>query len=90
MKLDKEDIIKYWELKEHQNDISSNIGIIGDKKYFKKKVKAILKKLKHYDFMYANKELTRFTIINNRIETTYIQLENLEDLKDMYFKKYLI
>lgn len=89
MKLNKEDIIKYWELKEHYNQASPNIGIIGDNKYFKRKVKSIIKKIKHYDFIYANKELTRYTIINNGIETTYIQLENLEDLKDIYFKKYI-
>jgi hypothetical protein len=39
--------------------------------------------------MYATKELTRYTIITNGIETTYIQLENLEDLKDIYFRRYI-
>ena len=89
MELNKNDLIKYWELKSHQKETSSNIGIIGDKKYFKKKMKVILKAIKHYDFMFANKELTKYTMINNGIETTYIQIEKLDDLGNTYFKKYM-
>ena len=89
MKLNKDDLIKHLALSEHTKLESPNIGIIGDDKYFKRKMKSILRRTKHYDFMYANKELTRYTLINNNIETTYIKIENLSDLENTYFRRYL-
>lgn len=89
MKLDKNDLIKYYELKSHQKEASTNIGIIGDIKYFKKTMSSILKSIKHYDCMFANKELTKYTIINKGIEQTYIKIETLDDLGNLYFYKYI-
>lgn len=89
MKLTREDIIKFYYLKAYYNPTSPNIGVIGNEKEFKHRMKPIIKRLKTIKgtkFYQFNNKLT--TIIGD-IETTYIKIETVDDLVGKDFRKYM-
>lgn len=90
MELDKIDIIKFYILYRHYNPISNNIGIIGDTNRFKNYIKDILKALrKSRCRVISNEDKTKYTIIKDNIEYTYALIRNTDDLKGLYFKKFI-
>lgn len=88
-----EDIIKFYELSSRISPISPNIGIIGDKKHFNLRVEEILTssglKKRKAEGVTVYRSIGRLTIIVGDIETTYIQVETLQDLRGRYFKKFI-
>lgn len=88
MKLYKDDLIKYRELKKHENPASRNIGIFADRKDFKHLVKETLKSIK-FDTLIVNKDETKYTVIIDDVEICYIRIDTLEDLQGLYFNKYI-
>ena len=50
-------------------------------------MKAILK-VTPYDWLSANEDKTKYIIIKDDIETSYWQIESLDDLRGLYFRKY--
>lgn len=90
MKLTKQDLINFYDLLNHYNITSPNIAIIGTEKEFKQKMKAILKSKKDYDILtYSEETIPKYTIIKNGIEQTYIHIEKTDDMKGLYFKKFM-
>ena len=88
MRLYKDDLIKFHELLEHYNKISPNIAVIGDKKTFKKVVKEVLQRL-NFNVLVVNKAETKYTILIDDIEISYVHVETLEDLEGLYFSRYV-
>ena len=88
MKLYKDDLIKFHELLKHYNETSPNIAVIGDKKTFKKLVKEVLSRL-NFDVLVVNRAETKYTILIDDIEISYVHVETLEDLEGLYFSKYV-
>lgn len=90
MKLTQNDLIIFYDLLHHYNITSPNIAIIGNEKEFKKKMKAIIKANKDYDVLYQTKtKPLKCTIIKNDIEKTYIHIEQTDDMKELYFRKFI-
>ena len=93
MNLCQDDLIKFYELKNHYSEISPNIGIIDSKDRFEIRVKEILKDMKHngvsYDSLRVSKDGQQVTIFIGGIETTYIHIETLQDLQGRYFRYYM-
>lgn len=90
MELNRNDIIKFYTLYSHYNPLSNNIGIIGDLKTFNdyiKKVDKSFEKIKYNKFF--NEDKTKYTIICDDIEYSYVMIQTTEDLKNLYFKKFI-
>lgn len=88
-----EDIIKFYELSTRISQVSPNIGIIGDTRQFNLKVEEILTsegiKKRKPEGVYVYRGINRLTIITGDVETTYIQIETLQDLHGRYFRKFI-
>lgn len=93
MKLSKDDLVKFYELNHRLSENSPNVGIIGDRKTFRRKIKEILKvsgiSNRRTNSVFVSDGGNRLTIIINDIEVTYIQIETLQDLRGRYFRKYI-
>ena len=88
MVLNENDLIKFYELRNRQIDTSPNIGVIGDTKTFKLKIKKALKNME-YDYIYTRNNGNTITVFTGGIETTYIHIETLRDLVGRNFRKYM-
>lgn len=85
-----EDLIKFYLLNTHYNIASNNIGVI-DKEKFNKLFKMIKRENKNNINVriMLNETKTKFTIMENGMETTYIYIETPQDLRGLYFRKYI-
>ena len=88
MFLERDDIIKFYELSKHYNPLSTNIGIIGDAKYITNKIKSI-KKATPYNIFIQDDTQLRYRFIYDDMETTYYGIQTLDDLAQLYFRKYI-
>lgn len=88
MNLLKDDLIKYYELRNHQSDISPNIAVVCPTKEFTNKMAQLLKNIK-YDIVRISEDKKEVRIFIGDIETTYINIQTIDDLHGRYFKKYL-
>ena len=84
--LESNDVVKFYELYNHFDIISRNIGIIGDNNKYQKYLSSIITSLQGKPIRIINNELnTKCTILIDDIEYTYI---HIQDYKDMYGKKF--
>ena len=88
MELSKNDLIKFYELRKHQDDLSPNVGIVGSRKEFNLKVKEILETTDH-DLVHITNDGQQISIFNGDIEVCYINIQSLDDLQGKYFRKYM-
>lgn len=88
MFLDRDDIIKFEALKKHYSPTSTNIAIVGDAEYVKKKITSIARVIPHTLFIRNEKQLCYRFILDDK-ETTYYGIETLDDLENLYFSKYM-
>jgi len=90
MRLTKQDLINFYDLINHYNKSSPNVAVVGTEKEFKKKMKAILKSIKKYDcIIFSNTFRPKYTIFINNIEYSYIHIEKTDDMKGLYFRKFI-
>ena len=85
-----EDLVKFYKLLLRYNPTSNNIGVI-DKNKFKEIYEITRKEYKDKSNvkMILNNERTKFTILHNEIETTYILIEKDQDMIGRFFRKYI-
>jgi len=88
MFLDRDDIIKFEALKKHYDPIATNIGIIGDREYVEKKIKSIIKATPH-NLLIQNESKLCYRLMLDDKETTYYGIQQLDDLDNLYFRKYI-
>lgn len=90
MKLNKDDVIKFYALNFKLDFSSPNIGVIGSNEKFKLITNKIIEQYKDKKVsILMNKANTKLTIIYNDYEITYIHIKETKDLFNKYFKKYI-
>ena len=87
--LDGGDIFKFYTLYNHLSKVSPNIGIIANRKEFNKRINKVIDSLKDRTNIIIKKNKDEVRIIENGIETNYIRLDNITDLYNNYFRKYI-
>lgn len=88
MVLGRDDVIVFDALQKHYNPVAVNIGIIGDTEYIKKKIGSLAKVVPH-DLLIRNDKELCYRFMLDDIETTYYGIRTLDDLDNLYFKKYI-
>lgn len=85
-----EDLVKFYELHIHHDLTSNNIGVVEREK-FNRLVKMIKQEYKNNlrVRVMLNEDHTKLTIIENEIETTYILIQEPQDLRGRFFRKYI-
>ena len=85
-----EDLIKFYKLFMRYNPASNNIGVVEREK-FNRLVKIIKQEYKNNlrVRVILNEQHTKLTILENEIETTYILIQEPEDLRGRFFRKYI-
>lgn len=90
MNIELDDIIMFYTLKQHFDIISTNIGITGDNRRFKRYVLRAYKSIKNkHKQIYSNETKTKYTILNDGMEITFIHIRTTEDLQGKYFRKFI-
>lgn len=90
MNIEKRDLIMFYELLSRYSKTSTNIAVTGTEKEFKTKMQNILKSIKDYDYMrYSNTHRPKYMIVKDDIEQTYIHIQNTDDMKGLYFRKFM-
>lgn len=85
----KEDAIKFYALNIRYNPTSLNIGILGDEKYFKKRIKEIMKCFdKTFKLIYKDRCLIVINP-NTEQEIKYICITEPKDMMGLYFRKFI-
>ena len=88
MKLNEDDIKKFYALYIRYNTNCFNIGVVGDSRKFKKYTSNAIKQFKDSaDVIIKNDKIVR--ILDDDIEYCYIQIEDTDDLKGKYFRKFV-
>lgn len=85
-----DDLVKFYMFHIHYNIASNNIGVI-DKDKFNRLFRMIKRENKN-NFnvrIILNEDKTKFTILENDMETSYIYIETPQDLRGNYFRKYI-
>ena len=85
-----DDLVKFYILYTHYNIVSNNIGVI-EKDKFNRLFRMIKRENKNNSNVriMLNETKTKFTVIENGLETTYIYIETPQDLRGRYFRKYI-
>lgn len=85
-----EDLVKFYLLYSHYDIASNNIAVI-DRDKFNRIFRLIKKECKNKvnTRLILNETKTKFTIIENELETTYVYIETPQDLRGRFFRKYI-
>lgn len=85
-----EDIVKFYQLLIRYNPASNNIGVV-EKDKFQRLFRLIKKEYKNKPNVriILNTDKTKFTILENELETTYILIQKPEDMIGRFFRKYI-
>lgn len=85
-----EDLIKFYQLYLHYNVASNNIGVV-DREKFNRLYKLIRKENQNNlnVRIILNEEHTKFTILENELEVTYILIQEPVDMRGRFFRKYI-
>jgi len=89
--LNRDDIIKFYELHSRLSPTSSNIGVVGNRHRFEILVRDLLKRYKKDKNVKIriNPLKTHINIIQNDVETNFIHIQDLNDLTGRFFRKYM-
>ncbi len=89
IELNERDIKVYYNLANHINILSQNIGILGTYEKYRKYINTIIKRYTGRQDVQILKSKTSVRIIDRGLETNFIWINTLEQLYNKTFKKYV-
>lgn len=89
MYITENDIRMFYQLLHHYNTASPNIAVVGDNKKFNRIVQEMINLYKDTNARVIKGIKTLRILTSEDIEISYIQVESVQDLTGLYFKKFI-